>query len=456
VIGISERMSLKWKLLALAVLPLLAATVAIGLLVSWQAGRLGEQQARLLKTSLMEQKRVELRHAVALVAGELAVLPRGSEAQASERAKALIGAAHYGEDGYFFAYDRDGTCLVHPKQPELVGKNLWALRDSRGRRVIPGLVETAERGDGFQEYMWEKPSTGRPTEKLAYAALLPRFGWVLGTGVYLDDVASASQAARREAQSSVEHTLSRLAGVALLALGLVFTGTMLLNLSEQRQADARLRTANERLATLRMKERTRIAAELHEGLSQLLVATKFHFELTAQKLAENSAEARASLEKGLARLAESISDVRRISHALRPTAIDELGWTRALHELMEEFPKRAGVKLTFTDALGGVVPPEPYASELYRIAQEAITNIERFAQASEVTITLHRDAAGDVSLKVLDNGRGFDVERTEREPGGIGLINLRERAEDLGGSFRITSRPGRTELSVHVKVSATP
>jgi two-component system NarL family sensor kinase len=447
-------MSLKWKIVALAILPLAVATIAVAWVVAWQSNRLAEHEATLVASSLMDQKRSELRHAVALVTGELDVLRSETDgARVVERAKALIAAARYDTDGYFFAYDGAGTCLVHPTQPELVGKNLWALRDSGGRRVIPELVGTARHGSGFQQYTWAKPSSGRETEKLAYVALWPQLGWVVGTGVYLDDVAAATEAVRTEAHRGVVSTMWRLAAVFLSAVALVFGGTMALNLNEQRAADRRLEIANHKLVKVRTREQTRIARDLHEGVLQLLAAAKFQFELGERQLEANLAGARSSFAVGRERLQSAIADVRGIAHARQPLALERLGWSRALADLAREFTRRTGVKLAFDDALGGAPPPEPYASELYRIVQECLTNVERHAAATAVELTVRRDAVGDLHLRVSDDGRGFDPERVvEAAESGLGLRHVRERVEDLHGTFNIESTPGHTELSVHVRV----
>lgn len=447
--------SFKWKLLALAILPLIAATVGVAWVVLWQSGRLAEQQTALLEASLMEQKRTELRHAIALISGELDVLAaEHDEARAAERAKDLIRAAHYGEDGYFFAYDRSGTCLVHPRQPELVGKNLWELRDPSGRRVIPALVETAERGSGFQRYGWSKPSTGRITEKLAYVALLPRFDWVLGTGVYLDDVAAASAVVRKEAHASVGGTMWRLAGVALLAIAVVFTSTLALGVNEQRLADSRLRVANERLATLRTREEARTERELHEGVLQVLAAAKFQLELAEQKLQSGVEDAPAVLGVGLERLRTAITDVRGIAHRRGPVALERLGWARALEELTHDFAGH--FRIEFENGLE-LAPPEPYARELYRIVQECLTNAARHAEASVVTVSIERSSAGELLLVVIDDGHGFDPARVdEDERAGVGLRHLGERVEDLNGTLRVESRPGRTEVMVSLRLDPLP
>jgi two-component system NarL family sensor kinase len=443
--------SLRWKIVTLAIVPLLCAALFVAVEIQRQSARLAEQQVGLIEASMKEQKRTELRHAIALVAGELAVLDdERDEARASDRAKALIAAAHYGDDGYFFAYTRDGTCLVHPKLPELVGKNLYPLVDSRGRRVIPSLVETAERGSGFQEYEWVKPSTGRPAEKLAYVALLPRFDWVLGTGVYLDDVAAAASAARAEARRSVHATMWFLAAVALLAIAVVFAGTMALNVNERRLADRRLRVANERLATLRASEQEHTRRELHESVLQILTAIKFQLELAEQELLASGAPASPHLRGGLERVGLCFEEVRRIVDRRTPVGLDK-GLSAGLEELVREFSERAKVPAELRDSLGAVAPPEPYASELYRVAQECLRNIEQSAEAKSAIVTIGRDAPNGLFLSVVDDGRGFDPNRLDPQRTGVGLRHIRERIADLGGTVRIASRPGRTEIAVRVQ-----
>ena len=437
--------------MALAIVPLVCAAVFVAFEIQGQAARLAEQQVALIETNMKEQKRTELRHAIELVQGELAVLgDEPDEARASARAKALIAAAHYGEDGYFFAYARDGTCLVHPRQPELVGRNLSPLVDRRGRRVIPGLVETAERGSGFQQYEWVKPSTGRPTEKLAYVALLPRFDWVLGTGVYLDDVEAAASAARAESRRSVRSTMGHLAAVALLAMGVVFAGTMVLNVNERRLADRRLSLANERLATLRASEQERVRRELHESVLQILTAIKFHLELADQEQLARGAPPSASLRAGLDRLGACFEEVRRIVDRGTPVGLDG-GLSAGLAELAREFGERAHVSVELRDSLGGVAPPEPYASELYRVAQECLRNVEQSAEAKTTVVTIGREGPHALLLSVVDDGRGFDPNSLDPERTGVGLRHIRERIADLGGTVRIDSRPGRTEIAVRVK-----
>jgi len=447
----SKVMSLKAKLVSLFFLSLLVALGAVALELVQQATRLGEHQRALLEESMLAQKKAELVRAVAFLQSELlATFPAPSAAD-PERVKSIVAAANAGEDGYFFLYDLEGRCLVHPRQPELVGQNLQSLKDARGRRVIPSLIETAQAGGGFQRYAWRKPSSGRITEKLGYVALLEPWHWVLGTGVYLDDVEQATQTAHASSEASIQRTLWRFAGVALLALLAVFLGGLTLTVTEQRIADRSLRAMNERVIYAQENERADVARNLHDGIVQMLVSARFLIEAGKGRLTGDPAAAGAMLDRSLKRLDETITDVRGIAHGLLPATL-RLGLGPALRELGEEAGARLGVRIVTHDGLGSQPLGDKQALALFRTAQEAIVNIERYAQASEVTIELDLGERGRrVTLRVVDNGQGFDPRARHA---GSGLGNMRHRVEDLGGTFAVESRPGRTEIRAELEVKA--
>ena len=443
----STVMSLKAKLIALFTSTLLVAIGVVALQVERESKALADQQSQSIERSMVAQKQSELVHAVAIVQSEIAARLTEDDAANQQRAKDIVAAARSGEDGYFFLYDQTGTCLVHP-QPELVGKNLQAFTDARGRRVIPALMATARQGAGFQRYTWRKPSTQSQTEKLSYVSLLQPWGWLMGTGVYLDDVESAVSSAREASRESATQTVRRIAFVGLAAILAVFLGGILLTVNEQRLADRKLRAMAERVLHLQEEERTRVARELHDGIVQLLAAARFQVEASRQKLASGVDGAERCLEKGLARIDESIADVRRISHALRPASVDQLGLGAALRELADELEQRSTIRVSLSNDLGSLAIPERPSVALLRIAQEAFTNIERHAAASEVSIELTSPNGGQrVRLRVIDNGRGFNLRLVRL---GMGLDNMRKRTEDLGGRFEIDSRPGRTEVSAEL------
>ncbi len=441
-------MKLKAKILSLAVAPLLLAVALIGALLVIETRRLEEQQAQLLEQTLLATKRDELRSYVELALTSIANLyAAGREDEAAkEQAKAVLSSMQFGNDGYFFVYTTDGLNLVHPRQPELIGQNLRNMRDKDGVWVIRELLDRAAEGGGFTRYQWPKPSTGRVTPKLGYSVELPRWGWMLGTGIYLDDVESAAALMRGNLLASVRETLIGLAAVAVFASLAVFAGGMALNISEQRQADRKLKALAHRVVSSQEEERSRVSRELHDHICQLLVSIKYQFELVGHRLAHPGAAPVVAIDKEIGALSKAIGEVRRISHGLRPALLDDLGLPAALEHLGNELAQRSGLQVEVAARVHEDHLPELQAVSLFRVAQEALRNVERHAGASQVSIQLD-DADERLMLRIIDDGCGFDVKNVElSKDRGIGLSNMRERVERNGGWFQLVSEQGRTVL----------
>lgn len=424
--------------LTLFPIAMLMVVLTIGALVNFNARRLAEQQAALIEDSFIAAKRAELRGYIDLAMSSIASLYSASrdDAAALEEAKAILRNISYGSDGYFFVYDLDGNNLVHSRQPELEGKNL------RGMPAIRSLLNAARQGDGFQRYSWNKPSTRKETEKMGYVVLLEKWGWMVGTGIYLDDVERTTQAMR----GHVTGTLEKLMAIALAALLLVFVTGLILNAREHRMAEGRLKDMAQRIVTAQEEERTRVSRELHDGLAGELSAAKFKLELAESKLDGDMEAVKGFLNIGLEKLVRAMKEVRRISHGLRPVVLDTLGLSAAIDQLRAEFEERAGMRISLENTLADHRFNEREELTLYRIAQESLINIERHAAATEVCMALSREPEG-VRFVIVDNGRGFDIDDLNRA-GGIGLRNIRERVEYLGGAFNISSMPGCTSLTV--------
>ncbi|VTU32233.1 cache domain-containing protein [Variovorax sp. PBL-E5] len=439
----------KAKLLLLAVAPLLLAIVLIGGLLGVETQHLERQQSQVLEDALLTAKREELRNYVALALTSIDNLygaGRDDEA-AKEQAKAILSSMNFGNDGYFYVYDREGLCLVHPRQPDLIGQNLWDRRDADGTYMIRELIARAHEGGGFTRYLWPKPSNGRVERKLGYSVELPRWGWMLGTGIYIDDVDAAAARLRGNLLASVRQTLLGLAAVAVLAALAVFAGGLVLNISEQRQADRKLKALAHRVVSSQEEERARVSRELHDHICQLLVSIKYRFELIGHRLAHPGDEPVTAIDTELGALSQAIGEVRRISHDLRPALLDDLGLPAALEHIGNELAQRSGLKVQVSPHLNEERLSELQAVSLFRVAQEALRNAERHAQASRIDIRL--DDAGDrLALRITDDGRGFDVQHVElSKDRGIGLTNMRERVERNGGTFHMESRPGHTSLT---------
>lgn len=457
-------MKLRQKILLLAVAPLAVAMLGIALAVRFQATQLARHERALVEAAYIQSKETELRHYVELAQSAIAPMVRSGRTDAATRQAAMEALARldYGPDGYFFLYDMQGRNLMHPRQPELVGQDLWTLRDPQGALTIQKLIAAAKGGGGSVRYLWKKPSSQQLVPKLGYVVAVPEWGWMLGTGIYLDDVESTLRQLDARAETDIRETMAWIGVIAAVSILLVAASGLALNISEHREADAKLRQLAQRVVQSQEEERARLSRELHDGISQLLVSVKLVLEAAANRLRLAPAEGAAVapvLGMALNRLDTVFNEVRRVARNLRPALLDDLGIFAALQHLAREM--QGGSQLEITVAQRGAPRelPDEQATALYRIAQEALTNVERHAGARQVTVALSFDADA-TSLTVRDDGRGFDVARMQVDPQrGIGLRNLRERIAALGGQFGIVSGIGGTELVATlpvVKAAARP
>jgi two-component system sensor histidine kinase UhpB len=210
---------------------------------------------------------------------------------------------------------------------------------------------------------------------------------------------------------------------------------------EQLQASrAALRLLATRHQDVREEERTRIAREIHDSLGQALTALKL--QLAAARTAATDAD--AALATRLRETGQMVDDlvksVRRIASELRPPILDHLGLPAALEWLAQDFARRTGIACSATlHPIDAAINGE-HATALFRIVQEALTNVSRHAQATVVDLEL--SLTGDcVALQISDNGRGI-TERIANGPGSLGILGMRERAASLGGVLEVVPRAG--------------
>lgn len=188
------------------------------------------------------------------------------------------------------------------------------------------------------------------------------------------------------------------------------------------------------------EERHRLARELHDEAAQSLTSLLVYIRLLER--AKNPEEAQRHVQELRRLTAAALEDVRRVAVDLRPTILDDLGLSAALEWRVDELNKQSGLHAVFTAE--GMEQRLARTTELvlYRVGQEALSNVHRHAAASKVTVSLRRD--GDCCiLHVADNGVGFDPAAIERADGhGLGLLGMRERVAIVGGELEIISRPG--------------
>ena len=453
---VTPTMPLKTKIVLLAVIPLIASIVLIALTVRSQERALAERERALVESAYMKSKQSELRHYVDLATSTLKPLyESGLDDEATRNeAMRMLAAMDYGKDGYFFLYDMKGKNLMHARQQELVGQNLWEMRDPNGLLVIQELIAKAKQGGGFVRYMWQKPSSGQITPKLGYVVGFDRWQWMLGTGLYLDDIDATLLELDRQVSATIAETLLLIAGIAVLGIGTIGVCGMILNLSEHKIAYGKLRLLTHQVVQSQEDERAHLSRELHDGTSQTLVSVKLLVESGIEQLETEGAAPPRPLAKAVVRLNDALTEVRRISHRLRPLMLDTLGIVAALRHLVEEFNDHGGMNCSMLVEGEPFELPVDVKTVLFRVAQEAITNASKHAYATHLEVLLSF-ADGGVTLAVRDDGSGFDIQAVQQHPSiGIGLRNMRERLQSVGGYCDISSRPGYTVVEGRVLLTA--
>lgn len=217
---------------------------------------------------------------------------------------------------------------------------------------------------------------------------------------------------------------------------------------------ALLRSLSAHMEAAREEERKRIAREVHDELGQTLTGLRINVSLLRTDLAQAPDAVRARLNTMMELVDRTIRASRHVISSLRPAALD-LGLAAALEWLATEFSAHAGIRCTLRIPDDDIVLDEHRSITLFRIVQEALTNVARHAQATLVEVELSQQE-GRILLEIRDDGRGFDLARTD---GGksFGLVGMRERVLSLHGGFELHSAPGGgTCLRIDIPADGTP
>src|ERR1043166_1243295 len=227
---------------------------------------------------------------------------------------------------------------------------------------------------------------------------------------------------------------------------------------ELNRSRAQLRSLAAHLESVREEERTRLAREIHDELGQLLTGFKMDLSWMDKRLeAMSDAALRRRLTEKTKSMSAMVDDmvdsVRRISAELRPGALDDLGLVAAMDWQLREVEKRVGFQAYFESDVDPSQLPAEICTAVFRIFQEALTNIARHASATQVNVSLEIRGQ-ELWLCILDNGRGITPEQIIG-PKSLGLAGMRERATVLGGEFKVERAPGKGTL-VSVRIPLCP
>jgi PAS domain S-box-containing protein len=225
------------------------------------------------------------------------------------------------------------------------------------------------------------------------------------------------------------------------------TTVVIREISEDKRREDSLRVSGEqfrdfaaRVEAVREEERTRVAREIHDELGGALTALKLELAWLRNKTGQN-AKIRGKMKSMIADVDLTIEKVRQISSDLRPSVLDDLGLIPAMEWLLAQFRKRTRIRTEFNCIDENLTLSTDASAAVFRVLQEALTNVIRHAKATKVTVNLEylRNA---VLISILDNGRGM-TKGKEADLKSLGIVGMKERVARLGGQFEIFSEPGK-------------
>ncbi len=217
-------------------------------------------------------------------------------------------------------------------------------------------------------------------------------------------------------------------------------------LAESLQLQKQLRHLSHQVLQAQEEERKRISRELHDEIAQILTAINLHLAVLKKEAAPNGKDLKRKIAHTQRLVEKSVNIVHQFAGQLRPAALDDLGLIPALHSYVKDFAKRTGLSVHFTSFTRGWTEllDSDKRTVLYRVAQEALTNVAKHAQASLVKVSI-RKRRGVIRMEVQDNGKSFEVRGvlSAKRNKGLGLLGMRERVEMVGGRFAVESSPGK-------------
>jgi len=454
-------MRLPLRLFYIAVFQVILTSIIIYFFVNSEYRELSNKSLQTLEHFLVEQKKRELKNYTALAVSSVDHLfknENNQDLQAQANVSSLLNNMLYaGDNGYFFVYDRQGTNIAHPKEPFRVGKNWWDLENDNGEKIVQNLIKNALSGGDFYRYKWSKPSTNTVIDKMGYSVFLDKWQWMIGTGVYLDDVNQQVSKLQQEIDLHINKTQQFVLLVALISIFVIFIFGLIINWTQKKKTDIKINELGQKIINLQEEEHRHISRELHDGIVQILVSIKYSIEATGIYLSQSKQEKPKSLQDAESNLSVAIQEIRRISHHLHPRILDELGLSAAMASLSKEFSEQTNIKVDVIKPKLSKLLPDNINITLYRVVQESLTNIQKHAKATAVIIELSINNKW-LTLTISDNGKGFnksDIKKNKshQDSFGIGLRNLAERIEYHSGLFKVFCSDKGTTVEAKIPTS---
>lgn len=379
------------------------------------------------------------------------------EAIATFRRTVWLGGI-YSRD-YFLSPTASGEARFLSRVRELEEQGETALTVLR--RFDPELVQSLNLSGEFAQFLRELRAAPGSPNSFIETVLVPRR---LSSFSLIEEFRNDG---REELMRAQERYLNERAGAtrtlvfllaASLAVGLgvaFFSLRIATRVERERQMHSlELEKLSTRLLEIQEEERRSLSRELHDEVGQSLTALRMEISHAMSMLSDSDARTRLARARELAE--RTVRMVRDISLLLRPSLLDDLGLGAALQWQLEDFSRRSGIRTEFEGAELGEHLSDAAKTCIFRIAQEALHNCEKYSRATLVRVVLAQDDQKLV-LEVLDDGVGFALNDRGLPSHGTGIVGIKERAQKLGGTVFLESRPNAgTRILVHLPVPTAP
>jgi PAS domain S-box-containing protein len=365
-------------------------------------------------------------------------------------------------DGFITYWNRGAEKLYGYTREDMMGKHFSLLFPPERRDEAMEQFERIKRGESarLSESVQVKKDGALVHVSLNVSVIKDEAGTTLGSATIARDITKERMMRDALASSHLELEQRVAKRTRELEIANACLAREMMERTEieedLRRSTTQLRNLYSQLLTAQESERKRISRELHDDLGQALATLKLRLGHIARNSDKGAARFREECTWAAQFVDEMIEGVRRLSRDLSPTVLEHFGLSAAIRRLAEEFSKHHGIRVSVDLGECDHFFAKDAQIHLYRIFQEALNNIGKYAQATRVTASVRLDD-GHVSLTVEDDGRGFDpadVSMGNSGRKGLGLAIMRERASMLGGVFDLRSEKGRgTSISLSVPIS---